>query len=256
MFLSEKRIIYSVVFAVVTIFLGCKGNDLDKASNVSFGVNLIENPSFEKWVDSIPDGWEERVIDEVSSEGAAVNRFKKSSEDKKSGNYSCCFEGHDTTNKWIALVQVVPVIGGSDLIISSDIKTKSLRGISARNTYSNLFVSFLDKDAKRLIPAKNFVDVMMHRNVGTKPWHNSKKKITVPAGARFAEIGLLSTMSGVICFDNVEAVLREKTPWIKKDTKYITFYYLPKHPFPEGAIEMEAGAIENYAERINLGKIS
>ncbi len=255
MSLTGKRIVCVIVFAVIIGFWGCNENNSSKVSNGSFGVNLIKNSSFENWADSIPDEWKMRTIDEISSEGGLVNRFARSSKDKMSGNYSCYFESHDTTDKWVALVQVVPVIAGHDLIISSDIRTKNLRSSSIHDAYSNLFVRFLNKKAERLKDSDKLADAIMQPNVGTKDWYHMKKKVVVPPGAKFAQIGLLSTMSGVIYFDNVEAMLRKEIPWVRKETKYIIFYSLPGHPFPEGAIEKEVDAIESYAEKIKLGKI-
>ena len=130
MSLTGKRIICVTVFAVIIGFWGCNENDSSKVSNGSFGVNLIKNSSFENWADSIPDEWKARTIDEISSEGGLVNRCTRSSKDKMSGNYSCYFESPDPTDKWVALVQVVPVSAGHDLIISSDIRTKNLRSSS------------------------------------------------------------------------------------------------------------------------------
>ena len=255
MSLTGKKITCVIVFAAVIGFWGCNEDDSSKVSDGSFGVNLLKNSSFENWADSIPDEWKVRTIDEISSEGGSVNRFARASEDIISGNYSFYFESHDTTDKWVALVQVVPVIAGHDLIISSDIRSKNLRSSAIRNAYSNLFVRFLNKKNERVKDTDRLADVFMNPNVGTKAWHHMEKRVVVPPNAKFAEIGLLSTMSGVIYFDNVEAKLRKKIPWVRKDTKYITFYSLPGHPFPEGAIEKEVDAIESYAEKIKLGKI-
>ena len=140
MFLTKKKIVCVLLFTVFPIFMGCNGDESGKPENVQLGVNLIKNSSFEEWNDSIPDGWKARIIDEVSSEGELVNRVKRSSEDKKSGDYSCSFESNDSTHKWVALVQVVPVMEGNDLLVSTGDKTKNLQGISAGNPgniYSN-----------------------------------------------------------------------------------------------------------------------
>ena len=253
MFLS-KKVIICVFSVILVVSLGCGGSDSKKERDLSFGVNLIKNPSFEEWTDSVPDGWKARMIGELSSKDGTANRVKRSSV-SKSGNYSCYISGDDTTDKWIGLVQLVPVAEGHDLILSSDIKTESLRKESGHNAYSNVFVRFLDKKGNRVTEEKRFADAFLQRYAGTKEWFRDEKKVTVPPGSHFAEVGVLSTMSGVIYFDNVEAVLREDIPWETKDTRYITFYYLPGHPFPEGAIEKEAEAIEDYARRIDLEEI-
>jgi len=224
-----------VSLTVVTL-LGCGEKDSEKVPEVDFGVNLLKNPSFEEWPDSLPAGWQGKSVSDSTSDEMNVNIVQPSSKYKQDGEYSCYFLADSTTDTWLALTQIVPVVPGYDLVISSRVKSVGLRSNKRASTYSNIYAIFINERGERVEDSEGFADLMTRPAVGNTDWHLQRNKKRVPSDARYAEVGIVSTMAGSIYFDDLNAYIKAKPPWEKKETRYIDFYWLPGKSIPDSSM--------------------
>lgn len=253
-FKSSMAVLF--LFTVFAALLSsCGGKKEDNLPNIEFGANLLENASFEIWPDSLPAGWVGKVHSEADSGSVKiVNTIVRTDKFASDGSYSCYFLGDDDTNYWITITQTVPVIPGYDLVISADVKSVGLRKNKAMGTMAEMYAIFLDEDGKRIKDSGRYADLRTRPCVGNVDWDNRLEKARVPEGARYAEVGLVSAMSGSMYFDNVKAYIRDNPPWVKKETKFIDFYWLPGKALPDSSIAREVEMIEDYARILGMDK--
>ncbi len=244
-----------LVISALAVLLGCGENGSEKVPQVEFGANLLKNPSFEEWTDSLPAGWQGRSVSDSNSEKKRANIVQPSSKYKQDGEYSCYFLADDSTDRWVALTQIVPVVPDHDFVISSQVKSLGLRRNTSKGGYSNMYAIFINERGERVEGSEDFADLMTRPVAGNTDWHNQRRKMRVPANARHAEVGIISTMSGSIYFDDLNAYVKANPPWVKKETKYIDFYWLPGKALPDSSIEKELEMIESYAEIFGIDKI-
>ncbi|MBD3178289.1 MAG: hypothetical protein GF417_01075, partial [Candidatus Latescibacteria bacterium] len=243
----------TALFISLLVLSGCQGDGSGERKPVPVGENLLKNPGFESWTDSIPEHWKIRKVENLSRHGGETNRIIRSSEEKKSGKYSCRFSAGDSATNWTVLMQNIPVVPGAEMVLSSNVRSIDLQPVDRRNRFSNMYIIFMNEKGERVNrkPGK-FVDHMTRPCRGNFMWGDRRKKIDVPEEAHYAEVGLLCTMSGDMFFDNVSAAIKKGPPWEITETSYIEFYTLPGHPLPKEALEKEARLIESYADRIDL----
>jgi hypothetical protein len=115
-----------------------------------------------------------------------------------------------------------------------------------------MYIIFLDEKGERVTDTDRFVDNMTRPCRGNFLWGDRRKQIDIPEDASYAEVGIMSTMSGDMFFDNVSAAIKKGPPWQKTETAYIDFYSLPEKLMPEEALKEEARLIEGYARKIDL----
>jgi len=242
------------VFLIVSIIiLGCgkegeKEGVAEKLPRLPTNVNLIVNPSFEKWEGGIPEGWELKHFD---GHGKIMQMFGKSTKEKYSGEASFYLRGLFNTNKWMVLVQRHEVAPGYKLRFSAYIKTVNMKKNKGQKERANIFVRFYDEKGER-IEDRYYADAYTRYRLGTTRWAKSRKSITVPKGARYAELGLICQMTGWIYFDDVEMVLEAPIPWIEKKTKRINFYYLDENPLTDEQIKKECDYVENVLKTLKV----
>jgi hypothetical protein len=97
-----------------------------------------------------------------------------------------------------------------------------------------------------------YADAFTHHHSGTKNWVRNRREVEVPENAYYVEIGLINQMTGHLYFDDVKLILNYPHPWEKKETKYITFYYLDGYPYPEGAIEKETQIVKGFVKKLGI----
>lgn len=99
------------------------------------------------------------------------------------------------------LLQGFPIDGRhvENVEFSVDVKSDNVDDKGLENDYPTAAITFYDKDRKII------THVTMGRFTGTSDWHNVKRKIRVPAGARegLLRLGLFGA-TGQIWFDNVQ----------------------------------------------------
>ncbi len=238
-----------ILIAALAAWFGCGGREEEgDIPDVPIGVNLIENPSFEKWEGSVPVGWE---LKEFAGEGQIPNMFGKSTSKMKSGKFSYYLRGLFNADKWMVLKQRIPVRPGCDLVFSAEIKCENIKRNRGQEDNANIYVRFLDAAGER-VKSRYYADAYTQRRLGTGNWRRDIEKVEVPKKARFAEIGLVNQMTGYLYFDDVEAMLVESIKWERVETEYVTFYHLQDHPLPEGAVSDEARFIDFLVEETGI----
>lgn len=254
--MSLRKPLFST--ALITAFLtaslilaGCSKEEKEKRvteelPKLPTNVNLVVNPSFEKWKGGIPEGWE---LKHFEGTGKTMQFFGKSTKEKHSGEASFYMRGLFNTNKWMVLVQRHEVAPGYKVRFSAYIKTVNIKKNKGQKDRANVFVRFYDENGKR-IEDRYYADAYTHRRLGTTRWAKSRKVATVPKRARYAEIGLICQMTGWIYFDDVEMVLEAPIPWIERQTKHINFYYLDENPMSDEEIKKECDYVENVLKTI------
>ncbi len=251
---------FTVTAAVLAALLaggscGMKARE-EKPPSVPLRVNLIKNPSFEKWNGNIPLDWE---LQRFSGAGERENLCGKEMNEKSGGNCSFFLRGVFNVQTWMVLVQRQPVMPGCRLEFSAEIKATGLyKSKGQEGERANIYVRFLDKDGKR-VKDRGYADAFTPPLYGTTDWKRYGKLIDVPKEAWYAEIGLINEMTGRLYFDDVALVLEEPVPWKEISTKYVNYYYLKEYPFPKGAIKKETKFVESCARKLDIkvqGKIS
>lgn len=247
----------SVAVAAVAVLLmaGCGGEKKDqkaseKLPEIETGVNLVVNPGFEIWSGSRLVGWTTTIF---SGEGNRLSYYGKSDK-AKSGGASLYLRGVFNTDKWVAMTQQFPVRPGHEIVFSADIMTENVKRNRGQEDNLCVYVQFLDGDGQRLRD-KNFADEWTSKRTGTSDWKNKKKKTEVPDGARIVEIGLLNQMTGYAYFDNVELVIKDKIDWESKDSKFITYNWFERRPFPPEDMKRVSGLIEEVAKEAGIEKV-
>jgi hypothetical protein len=227
---------------------GSSEQGAEKPDDIPLNVNLIDNPSFERWENNKPVGWQLEVFE---GEGTIPPMFGKSTEHKKSGRYAYYIRGLGNTEVWYVLVQRHRVYPGYGIAFSAEIMSSGLKRTRGQGDMANLYVRFYDAEGNR-ISDRHRVDGESRHRWGDTEWFRDGRKLIVPDNAHFVELGLINLKTGYIYFDDVELILRAPPEWEETETEYITFLNLKGYPFPEGAIEREAARVEGYARRLHL----
>ncbi|HSG26955.1 MAG TPA: hypothetical protein VLA34_00645 [Candidatus Krumholzibacterium sp.] len=214
-------------------------------------VNLVVNGSFEEWDGFMPVGWNMR---HWSGEGQNSNYYGKNSEWHIDGEYSYFLRSLFNTDKWMVPYQTFPVRPGYELHFQGQVKTDGLTRSKGQDDNACIYVIFYDADGER-VSTRYWADSWTARRVGTSPWALNKMKLDVPRDARSVELGLMNQMTGYIYFDQVECRLVKKLHWEERQTKFVTFYWQPERPFPDGAIEREVQLVEDIAKEAGIRKI-
>ena len=249
----EQNIALFIKVFILSLFLaGCQGDKDSKKSSIPVGSNLLKNPGFEDWTDSLPEHWKIRNMRTLGIEVGRHNLINRSDESNK-GKYCCHFSADDSTKEWTVLTQNIPVISGDKIILSSNVMSRELKPMEQRRNFSNVYVIFMNEKGERVNrDSKRLFDGITRRCRGNVKWSERKKRIDIPEEASYAEVGIISSMSGDMYFDNVSAIIEKGPPWQKTETDYIEFYSLPGHPLPEEDLRKEAELIESYAAKIDL----
>lgn len=246
-----------ILLVLCSVLAGCGGDKREegeseqaagKRPEIPLNVNLIKNPSFERWKNNKPIGWELKVF---KGEGKIPPMFGKSTEDKKNGQYAYYIRGLGNTDVWYVLVQRHRIYPGYGIAFSAEIMTKRLKRVIGQGDLANIYVRFYDAEGNR-VSDRYQVDGESRHRWGDTEWFRDGRKMIVPDNARYVEIGLINLKTGYIYFDDVELILRKPPDWEESETEYITFFNLKGFPFPEGAVDREAERIEGYARRLGV----
>jgi|GEM_PF-1586949 len=245
---KRSLIAISLMFLLASL-TGCGDTEQEEPlPDVPVGVNLIENPSFEEWKGRVPAGWKLRHFE---GEGKETNLYGRSTKEKGSGDSAFFLRGIFNTDRWVVLVQRHPVIPGYRLYFSAVMKNTNLKKYEDQEHRASIYIRFLDRDGNRLSD-RYFGDAYTLPRVGTSKWRRDGKKADIPKKARFVEIGLINQMAGYLYIDDVELVLVEPLPWIEKDTKYITFYYMEERPLPDDAMAEETAMVKEFVKKLDI----
>ena len=247
----SSRIIRTILLLSLSLFTlslsGCSPKD-EELPDVPIGVNLVKNSSFEQWIGVIPRDWELRLHGE---EGKNRVYYGRSSEQKNTENFSFYIRGVYNTDEWYLLVQRVPVIPDYMITFSGALSSKNIKLNEGQERRSHVFISFLDRDGKR-IDDRGYADATTQSRRETTHWSIDRRTVRAPRNAYYAEVGVINTQTGFLFFDDIELVIEEPIPWESKDSKYITYYYLPENPMPDDAIKRETALIEDYTKRLGI----
>ena len=245
----------AVIAAAALLMAGCGGKKKVQESSeelpeIETGVNLVVNPGFEEWNGYKPVGW---TIQAFAGEGNRLSFYGKSDK-TRNGEYSFYLRGLFDTEKWMVAIQRFPVRPGHEIVFSADIMTEDIKQIRDQKDNCGVYVRFLDVDGKRLSD-RYFADAWTKKRMRTSDWRKEKKRTEVPDGARIVEIGVINQMTGHAYFDEVRLVIREKIDWESKDSKFITYNWLEKHPFPPEDMKKLSGLIEGIAKEAGIKEI-
>ncbi len=246
--ISCSRISKVLLIVLVTAITGCGDSEPGKIPQVQVDVNLLENPSFEEWDGSVPAGWR---LEHLAGEGENECFYGRSGKEKFSGEHSFYIRGVYDTDRWYVLVQRFPVMPGYKLKVGARLRAKRLKRNKDQKPRASIFVRFLDKNGKKLDDDR-FFDFITRRRAGTIKWHITDEERKVPKDARYAELGLINSMTGYLYFDDAVAKIVKPLPWIEEETEYVDFHYFREHPFPSGSLEKVATRVEGYVERMGI----
>ncbi len=249
MIVKKVSLVVTLLFLATAALSGCAGREeIEELPDVPLKVNLLKNPSFEEWNGNIPVGWE---LTWFSGKGKTMNMYGKSTKERYSGKSSFFLRGLFNTDRWMTLTQRHPVIPGYVLKVKGYLKPQKIKRNKGQDNKANFYVIFYDEHGER-VKKRYYADLFTHHRTGTGDWAMSRKKVDIPKGARTAEFGVVNTMTGRLFVDDVEMWIEMPVPWKKKETKYVTYFYLEEHPFPKGAIEEETDLIERSVKKLDL----
>jgi hypothetical protein len=260
--MAPRRIIQHALVALLCALTmaGCGGKGDKRAvaealAKVPLDSNLVANPSFEQWVGAVPAGWQ---LEYMEGSGRIEEYYGKSLDYFKNGQSAFYLRGMFNTDRWMVLVQRVPVIPGYRIEFAGELKTDGLEKLKHQQDRANIFVRFYDKDGKR-VETRYYADAYTPRLHGTSDWRRYETVGNVPDKARTAEIGIINEMSGFLYADDVELRISAPMPWQEHKTRYADFYSLEGHPFPPDAIDKEADYIASCVKKLHVkpkGKVS
>lgn len=248
MFSSERILNVLIILFLLFALAGCGTGEKEEPPDLPVGVNLLENPSFEEWDGKVPVGWELRYFE---GDGEVEQRYGKSTKEKVTGKFSFFLRGLFSTDKWYILTQRHQVAPGYAVNFSAMMTSLNIKRNKDQQARANIFIRFLDKNGEPL-QDRYYNDAATGYLSGTLPWRRFRLKKDAPEKARFVECGLINQMTGHLYFDDLEFVLERTRRWIKTETKYVSFYHLEGHPFPEGAVDAEAGMVRDIVRRLGL----
>lgn len=241
--------------AVVLLVAGCgKEKNVqespEKLPEIKTEVNLIVNAGLEEWNGYKPAGWTMRIF---AGTGNKITFYGKSDK-TESGESSLYMRGLFDTEKWMAATQRFPVRPGHEIVLSARMMTENLKQNKGQEDNAGAYLRFLGKDGKRLSD-RYFADAWTGKRKGTTGWKVEREKTIVPDGAYTVELGLLNQMTGIIYFDDVSLVIRERVEWQSKKAKFITYNWLEGHPFPPEDMKRVSVLIENIAKEAEIKNI-
>lgn len=253
--MAPRRIIQSafVVLVCVLALAGCGGRggkqgQAEALAKVPLDSNLVANPSFERWVNAVPADWQ---LEYFEGPGKMEEYYGKSIDFMKSGQFSFYLRGVFNTDRWMVLVQRIPVIPGYRIEFAAELKAVGLEKMKNQQDRANIYVRFYDKDGKR-VNSRYYADAFTARLRGTSDWQRHQTVGDVPDKARTAEIGVINEMNGYLYVDDVELKISAPMPWKEHKTRYVNFYYLEGHPFPPQAMEQEADYIASCVKKLHV----
>ncbi len=253
--MAPRRINQAVVVLLACAFAlaGCGGKGGTKAAGgappkIPLDSNLVVNPSFEQWNGAVPKGWQ---IEHFEGTGNREEEYGKSIEYFKSGRFAFYLRGVFNTDRWMVLVQKVPVLPGYRIEFGAELKPLGLEKMKKQQDRANIFVRFYDKDGKR-INTRYYAEAYTARVYGTSDWREHQTVGEVPEKAVTAEIGVINEMNGFLYADDVFLRLSAPMPWQVHKTRYIDFYYLKERPFPPKAMEEEADYIASCVKKLKV----
>ncbi len=238
----------SALLAIMALLcLGCGGER--ELPEVPIEINLIENPSFESWENDIPAGWELRHMD---GDGEVTNRYGRATNEKWDGESSFMLRGVYDTDRWMVLVQRVPVIPGYKMIVSAMMKTVNLRMVGDNNKdRANFYVRYLDDEGNRL-EDEEYADFHTIPRIGTTKWGRGGRKVSIPENAYYAEFGLINQMTGRMYFDHVSLRLERPLPWKMVEKKHVKYHYFEEYPPPKNAIDDQGKIMKDLVKLFDI----
>ena len=245
---SMVRSLSLLILALFVLSLAGCGSKEEDLPDVPVGVNLVKNSSFEQWIGETPRDWELILLGE---EGENKVYYGRTSEEKNTENFSFYMRGTYRTDEWYILVQRVPIIPDYMITFSGAMSSKNITINEEQERGANIFIRFLDREGE-MIDDRKYFDASTRSRHGTTHWSIDKRTVRAPRNAYYAEVGAVNTQTGFMFFDDIEVVIEKPVPWESKDSKYITYYYLPENPMPEDAIERETALVEDYTKRLGI----
>ncbi len=244
----------AVIAAAALLAAGCGKKEEQAPAGelpaIKTGVNLVVNPGFEEWDGHKPVGW---LITPFSGEGTKMSYYGKS-EKTRTGESSFFLRGLYDTQRWMTAKQRFPVRPGDEIIFSADMMTEDIKQNPGQEDRAGIYITFLDRNGKR-ISDRSWSDVWTRKRIGTSGWRRGKSKAEVPDDAYFVELGLINEMTGLIYFDEVSFVIKDKIDWMSKDAKFITYNWFEERPFPPEDMKRVSELIEGIAKDAGVKEI-
>jgi hypothetical protein len=217
------------------------------------GKNLLKNPSFEKVVDGMPDGW--RISPFRGMETDIPATWGVDTERAYSGEKSFYFEAHPETRRFFFLTQTVEVKNVGRLRVRGALRTLDVEKGIRQYPQANYALTCFDKDGNRFESTRYF-DLRTPPRRGTSgEWILEDRTFRIPDHTVRVDFHCAVGMQGRIWFDAVSLEVAESPPWRSHETRNFTFHWLPGHEFPDGSMDFQQQLFDNYCTRLGIPEV-
>jgi hypothetical protein len=245
--MKNKIILGCCVFLyVVLLMVGFNG--CGKTSG-AYDKNLLDNPSFEKGNNNIPDGWKLEVFHGMKGDNTVKYGFSTS--EKHEGKQSFCFQGDEDTKEWLMLTQEVKIPDTRRVQLRGAMKVEKVWRNQGQWAQSNFSLIYYDKDHKRFQEVR-YNDRRTRVRKGHYNWFVEDAMFSVPKNTVYVKVACVLGMQGSVWFDDVSLSVPKPLAWKKESTKNFDFYSLPARGYPAGAIENEQELFDSYCKSLGV----
>lgn len=242
---SMKRSFFVLIVAVcfIAVFSSCGKKEMQ------YETNLLENPSFEKVKDGIPEHWELALFRGL--EGQQEVQYGIDNETAADRQNSWFFRGDPGTRLWYVLTQEVEVVDVSHVRLRGWMKLDQVERRKDQYSQCNFLLTFFDKDHNRF-QVMRFADKRTRLKVGTTLWFEEDNVFRVPKGTRYIAVSCILGMDGTAWFDNVSLTVPQPSDWQAQETKNYVFHWLRERPFPPGAMQNQQKMFDQFSSRLGV----
>ena len=215
-----------------------------------YDTNLLSNASFEDvGSDGVPKGWKLVLFRGAPTQSEVRYGVDTLAAD---GKRSWFFQGDPGTRRWYLLQHEVPIWEGETHVrIRGFMQTDGVRMRPQQFAQCNLLLTFYDKDHNRF-QEERAADRRTPLCHGTNPWEEQVYTFVLPKGTRYIAVSCALGMNGQVWFDNLSLEIPKPVPWETATTKNYVFHWLPGHPMPQGAPEVQQQVFDYAASKLGV----
>lgn len=226
---NRLRVAAVLMLTAAAVYSGC-------SNKPKYDTNLLKNASFESiGKDGIPKDWKLELFRGDPNEPVVHYGVDTLAQDGKRSFY---FQADPGTRRFFFLQQEVKVVGAERMRVRGWIQGDDVHMLPNQYAMCNLLLTFYDKDHHRF-QVERQADRRTPLRPGTYPWEEQNYTFPVPVGTHYVAVSCLLGMNGQAWFDNISLEIPKPVAWESATTKNYVFHWLPGHPFPQGAMEMQ-----------------